>query len=161
VSGSGISWVKMQVCTSLQTDNHTSTPPLCFLQAGCPPCHPTNSVKALKASTNWQLLPINHCQLHDQPACTCYLSSINPLEPFGQLATTCWCCLHCHPSLAEMLSVLLHTICLGQVTAIHAISQQFQLIQISSRNPSVCSSLISTVLLPPSDRPRLRFKPRA
>jgi len=39
----------MQVCTSLQTDNHTSTPPLCFLQAGCPSCHPTNIVKALKA----------------------------------------------------------------------------------------------------------------
>jgi len=39
----------MQVCTSLQTDNHTSTPPLSFLQAACPSCHPTNSVKALKA----------------------------------------------------------------------------------------------------------------
>jgi len=41
----------MQVCTSLQTDNHTSTPPLCFLQAGCPSCHPTNSIKALKANS--------------------------------------------------------------------------------------------------------------
>jgi len=40
----------MQVCTSLQTDNHISTPPLSFLQAGCPSCRPTNSVKALKAS---------------------------------------------------------------------------------------------------------------
>ena len=40
----------MQVCTSLQTDNHTSTPPLSFLQAGCPSCRPTNSVKALKAA---------------------------------------------------------------------------------------------------------------
>jgi len=39
----------MQVCTSLQTDNHASNPPLSFLQAGCPSCHPTNSVKALKA----------------------------------------------------------------------------------------------------------------
>ena len=39
----------MQVCTSLQTDNHASTPPLSFLQAGCPSCHPTNSVKAQKA----------------------------------------------------------------------------------------------------------------
>jgi len=38
----------MQVCTSLQTDNHASTPPLSFLLAGCPSCHPTNSVKALK-----------------------------------------------------------------------------------------------------------------
>jgi len=26
----------MQVCTSLRTDNHASTPPLSFLQAGCP-----------------------------------------------------------------------------------------------------------------------------
>jgi len=39
----------MQVCTSHQTDNHTSTPRLSFLQAGCPSCRPTNSVKVLKA----------------------------------------------------------------------------------------------------------------
>jgi len=39
----------MQVCTSLQTGNHASTPPLSFLQAGWPSCRPTNSVKALKA----------------------------------------------------------------------------------------------------------------
>ena len=43
MSGNGISW------TSLQADNHASTPPLSFLQAGCPSCRPTNSVKALKA----------------------------------------------------------------------------------------------------------------
>jgi len=40
----------MQVCISLQTDNHASTPLLSFLQAGCPSCRPTNSVKALKAT---------------------------------------------------------------------------------------------------------------
>jgi len=39
----------MQVCTSLEADNHASTPLLSFLQAGCPSCRPTNSVKALKA----------------------------------------------------------------------------------------------------------------
>jgi len=39
----------MQVCTLLQTDNHASTLPLSFLQAICPSCCPTNSVKALKA----------------------------------------------------------------------------------------------------------------
>ena len=39
----------MQVCTSLQTDNHADTSLLSFLQAGCPSCRPTNSVKALKA----------------------------------------------------------------------------------------------------------------
>jgi len=37
------------ICTSLQTDNHASTSPLSFLQAGCPSCRPTNSVKAIKA----------------------------------------------------------------------------------------------------------------
>jgi len=42
----------VQVCTSLQTDNHASTPPLSFLQAGCPSCRTTNSIKALKAHTH-------------------------------------------------------------------------------------------------------------
>jgi len=38
----------MQVCTVLQTEamQHPTTQ---FLQAGCPSCRPTNSVKALKA----------------------------------------------------------------------------------------------------------------
>jgi len=51
-----IEWQRHQlghvlVCTLLQTDNHTSTPPLSFLQARCPSCRPTNSVKSLKADT--------------------------------------------------------------------------------------------------------------
>ena len=50
----------MQVCTSLHTDNHASTPPLSFLQAGCPSCRPTNSVKALKA------------RRYDSPADNCF-----------------------------------------------------------------------------------------
>ena len=49
VSGSGISWA---ICKSasrsrqitMPVPNHSS-----FLQAGCPSCRPTNSVKALKA----------------------------------------------------------------------------------------------------------------
>jgi len=40
---------RTQVCILLQTDNHASTSPLSFLQARCPSCRPTNSVKALKA----------------------------------------------------------------------------------------------------------------
>jgi len=44
----------MQVCISLQTDNHASTPPLNFLQAGCPSCRPTNSVKALVALVSFR-----------------------------------------------------------------------------------------------------------
>ena len=39
------------VCNSLQTDHHASTSSLhIFLQAGCPSCRPTNSVKSLKAT---------------------------------------------------------------------------------------------------------------
>ena len=40
------------ICTSLQTDNHASIPPLSVLQAGCPSCRPANSVNALKAHTH-------------------------------------------------------------------------------------------------------------
>jgi len=54
----------MQVCTSLYKDNHASTPPLSFLQAGCPSCHPTNSVKALNAETHIQVTTYHHHHLH-------------------------------------------------------------------------------------------------
>jgi len=44
VSGSGISWGHMQVCTSLQTDNHASTPPLSFYRPDAlPATQPTAS----------------------------------------------------------------------------------------------------------------------
>jgi len=39
----------MQVSTSLQTDTMPAPHHSVFLQAGCPSCRPTNSVKALKA----------------------------------------------------------------------------------------------------------------
>jgi len=45
--GSGISWA---ICKSaLCPRQPCQHPPLSFLQAGCPSCRPTNSVKALKA----------------------------------------------------------------------------------------------------------------
>ena len=47
---------RMQVCTSLQADNHASTPPLSLLQARCPSCSPTSSVKAL---INWARHTVN------------------------------------------------------------------------------------------------------
>jgi len=40
----------MQVCTSLKTDNHTSTPPLKFFTGRIPSCCPANIVKALKVN---------------------------------------------------------------------------------------------------------------
>jgi len=48
-------------CTSLQTDNHASTPPLSFLQAGCPSYCPTNSIKALKAFKALEKKLLNRC----------------------------------------------------------------------------------------------------
>jgi len=66
---------RMQVCTSLQRDNHANTRPLSLLQAGCPSCRPTNSVKALKASAEltWTdsdrsncTQTQNNCNDHDQ-----------------------------------------------------------------------------------------------
>jgi len=39
----------MQICPLTQIHNHASIQPLSFLQAGCLSCHPTNSIKALKA----------------------------------------------------------------------------------------------------------------
>ena len=69
----------MQVCTSPRMDNHASTPPLIFLQAGCPSCHQTNSVKELKASANWhsvgassqQQLPLSTFYVHYTLQRTC------------------------------------------------------------------------------------------
>ena len=46
----------MQVCTLLQTDNHSSTHHSVFLQVGCPSCHPTNSVRALKGCNTYESL---------------------------------------------------------------------------------------------------------
>ena len=40
---------EMQVCTSHQTKNHASTPPLSFFSGRIPSSRPTNSVKALMA----------------------------------------------------------------------------------------------------------------
>ena len=52
VSGSDISWA---ICKSATRSRQTTTPAphhSVFLQAGCPSCRPTNSVKALKAKTD-------------------------------------------------------------------------------------------------------------
>ena len=59
----------MQVCTSLQIDNHANTPPLSFLQAGCPSCRPTNSVKALKAQRTENTVQQYNCHLAHYKEC--------------------------------------------------------------------------------------------
>jgi len=64
----------MQACTSLQTDNHTSTSVISFLQAGCPSCHPTNSVEALKAQV-----------LHPTQHKIGYFGDVLPSQSFGSV----------------------------------------------------------------------------
>jgi len=49
------------ICTSLQTDNHTNTLPLRFLQTGCSSWRPTNRVKAL-----WNNNKILQIEYNDQ-----------------------------------------------------------------------------------------------
>jgi len=73
----------MQVCTLLQTDNHTSTPPLSFLQAGCPSCRPTNSVKALVKICNLK----HGAVVVNIPCCTCSFSLLVLI--FGGFCSFC------------------------------------------------------------------------
>jgi len=64
VSGNGISWA---ICKSAPCSRQITTPVpnhSSFLQAGCPSCRPTNSVKALKATWVTVLQKSGKCQCH-------------------------------------------------------------------------------------------------
>ena len=75
----------MQVCILLQTDNHASTPPLSFLQAGCPSCRPTNSVTHIKHCNSKQLCTHHQwCAELTSPHSLCYYIPIfhkNTVKP--------------------------------------------------------------------------------
>ena len=63
VSGNAISWA---ICKSAPCSRQTTTPapqPLCFLQAGCPSCRPTNSVKALIVLIHAELNSFRQCTI--------------------------------------------------------------------------------------------------
>ena len=52
-------WHQLGICKSAprsRQNNHASTSPLSFLQAGCPSCCPTNSVKALLVKNIWLVI---------------------------------------------------------------------------------------------------------
>ena len=66
VSGSGISWA---ICNSAPLSRQITMPAphhSVFLHAGCPSCHPTNSVKALKACLK-ALKACLHTYTHTHP----------------------------------------------------------------------------------------------
>ena len=91
----------MQVCTSLQTDNHASIPPLTVLQAGCPSCCPTNSAKALKALTSMRGNAVSaqqcHCDHSQRVCCARRRHSVPLLHVDQQFTRACvfasyhWC----------------------------------------------------------------------
>jgi len=92
----------MQVCSSLQTDNHASIPPLSFLQAGCPSCRPTNSVKALKGYI-LQFILLKDC--HYQNAVWCMLNCLKLIHKYSNTRTrksylpySCGMCKFTNPS---------------------------------------------------------------
>ena len=83
----------MQICTSLQTDNHTSTSLLSFLQARCPSCHPTNSIKALKAPENVLIFSMMNTAQHCCGVFTArrYASAVYAMALCLSVCVTSWC----------------------------------------------------------------------
>ena len=105
VSGSGISWA---ICKSASCSRQITTPTLhhsVFLQAGCPSCRPTNSVKALKVEmlNASMLLPRGPSTLR---ACMCsHLHS--GFWMIGAVLSACptWCNQRRYVSLSMNLTV--------------------------------------------------------
>jgi len=64
---------------------HASTPPLSFLQAGCPYCRPTNSVKALKAVLQYKHK--HQCIVNVNVRCTDEDDSLARNMPASQVST--------------------------------------------------------------------------
>ena len=80
----------MQVCTSLQTDNHASTPPLSFLQAAdaLPAAQPTaskHSSFATAVNCRWSAA----CRAGSSKACWCWSVIAHLLPPTGRQPS--WC----------------------------------------------------------------------
>jgi len=70
----------MQICTLTQTHNHASIPPLSFLQAGCPSCLPTNSIKTLTALPG--TVSSNYCIIESMGSlCRLQQASLAPHTP--------------------------------------------------------------------------------
>ena len=92
VGGSGISWATCTSAPRSREINHTSTPPLSFLQAGCPSCCPTNSIKALKAfvtHTNPSHISLSNIQTRwTSTACFINRELLHPLN--GLFSRTTW-----------------------------------------------------------------------
>ena len=100
MSGSGISWA---ICKSAPCSRQMTTPAShhsSFLQAGCPTCYPTNSVKALKAklqaaiSNNNKIRSINMWNIANYPYYNFQLLlGIERCGPMLRASHILWSCL--------------------------------------------------------------------
>jgi len=120
------------ICTSLQTDNHTNTSSVNFSRPDAlPDAQPTLS---------------KHCDPHTHHRTNVKVRAVLGCPPISNMVAE---------RQLRFFGCTSHAVLLMKT-----ITVQFQLIQISfKKNPSVCSPLMFTVVLPPSDRQRLRFKP--
>ena len=129
MSGSGISWA---ICKSAPRSRHVTTPALhhsVFLQAGCPSCRPTNSVKALKASCliNWRIFML--CN-----TCNYWLPSV---------LRRCW--LGVRKSIRPVKGGVYVVICLKRgADCLHMV----QMMPLHPKTPSYLASFKSRLVLP-------------
>jgi len=82
VSDSGISWI---ICKSAPLSRQITMPVpqhSVFLQAGCPSCHPTNSVKALKAKA---LKDTNRIHMHHVDNWLSQLHLVSACRPYADV----------------------------------------------------------------------------
>ena len=82
--GDGDNWTTRAISRAkLQSNHHHQQTNIQFLQAGCPSCHPTNSVKALKGKyhISWTWLPRAHLGSSDLS-----LTTNSSWLPWGRVA---------------------------------------------------------------------------
>ena len=107
MNGSGISWA---ICKSAPSPRQTTTPAphhSVFLQAGCPSCHQTNSVKALKAITDLlSYYSVIYLTVLKKPNWNCVSSCKRGL---------CWCADGFHVPNIQPLETLHNALTLRQV----------------------------------------------
>jgi len=88
VSGSGISWV---ICKSAPRSRQTTTPAphhSVFLQAGCPSCRPTNSVKGSKGNQSINIRLLRHDKMQASKGLGCVHHSKSTKHLFEDLVFT-------------------------------------------------------------------------
>jgi len=110
--------------------NGAPTPqPQGFLQAGCPSCHPTNSVIALKACSPYETNRNEYYSMDSyrdiKQGCICHVLSVRLLmiiqsEDLEMLVEGCYCTVH---SVMIVYSMILDTDC-GMVVVVDSCAKQ-------------------------------------